>query len=307
MKNLSRQYTAITLSMIFWSLSFVWFKIANKFYSPITIVFVRLCIAIVLLSLFLWLSHGFQRIKKEDRKYFFFLAVFEPFLYFLGESFGLTLVSSTVGSVIISTIPLFAILLAWLFLKERLSFINYAGAIVSFIGLLIFLTDSNGTISINTKGLALMFLAVFSAVGYNMILHRLAPKYNPVLIVFIQSAVGAVLFLPLFLIFDLKNFMSVGIVPEGFIAIVLLSLFASSAAFVLFAYSVKYLGISLSNVFCNLIPVFTAIFAFFIIREIPTLQNIIGMAVAVTGLFLSQKGTTKRVKPDDIDLSGKSA
>ncbi len=28
------------------------------------------------------------------------MALFEPFLYFLGESFGLTYVSSTVGSVI---------------------------------------------------------------------------------------------------------------------------------------------------------------------------------------------------------------
>lgn len=293
--------------MIFWSLSFVWFKVANKYYEPITIIFVRLCIAIGLLSLFLWLTHGFKKIEPEDRKYFFLLAISEPFLYFLGESFGLTLVSSTVGSVIISTIPLFAILLAWIFLKERLTLVNYIGAFISFLGLIVFLTDSNGTISINPKGLLLMFLAVFSAVGYNMILHRLSPKYNAVLIVLMQSAIGAVLFLPLFLIFDLKSFLAQGIIKEGFIAIVLLSLFASCAAFVLYAYSVKYLGISLANVFCNLIPVFTAIFAFFIIAEIPTLQNIIGMVIAVTGLFLSQKRAPKMIEEDDIDLSGKSA
>jgi drug/metabolite transporter (DMT)-like permease len=307
MKSLSRQYTAITLSMIFWSLSFVWFKVANKYYSPITIIFIRLCIAIGLLSIFLWLSHGFQKIRREDRKYFLLLAVCEPFLYFLGESFGLTFVSSTVGSVIISTIPLFAILVAWVFFREKLSIINYVGAVVSFIGLIVFLSDSNGTISINSKGLLLLFLAVFSAVGYNMVLHRLAPKYNAVLIVCIQSAIGAVLFLPLFLIFDLKNFLSIGFIAEGFTSIVLLSLFASSAAFALYAYSVKYLGMSLANVFCNLIPVFTAIFAFLIINEIPTIQNIAGMIIAVAGLFLSQKGSNKIIKADEIDLSGKSA
>ena len=108
-----KPYVALVFSMIFWSFSFVWFKIANKDYDPIAIVFIRLCIAIVFLSAFLWITGRFTRVKKGDRKYFFLLALFEPFLYFLGESFGLTYVSSTVGSVIISTIPVFAVIFAW--------------------------------------------------------------------------------------------------------------------------------------------------------------------------------------------------
>ena len=48
------------------------------------------------------------------------LALFEPFLYFLGESFGLTYVSATVGSVLISTIPVFATIGAWLIFREKL-------------------------------------------------------------------------------------------------------------------------------------------------------------------------------------------
>ena len=42
------------------------------------------------------------------------LAFFEPFFYFLGESFGLTYVSATVCSVLISTIPVFATIGAWI-------------------------------------------------------------------------------------------------------------------------------------------------------------------------------------------------
>jgi uncharacterized membrane protein len=85
-----KPYTALVLAMIFWSFSFIWFKIANRSYDPITIVFIRLCLAIFFLSTYLWLTGRFTRVKKGDRKYFFLLAVFEPFLYFLGESFGLT-------------------------------------------------------------------------------------------------------------------------------------------------------------------------------------------------------------------------
>ena len=301
-----KQYTALVFSMIFWSFSFIWFKIANKSYDPITIVFIRLCIATVLLSTFLWITHGFKGVRKADRKYFLLLAFFEPFLYFLGESFGLTYVSSTVGSVIISTIPVFAVVFAWIFYRERLRLINYAGVVVSFVGVIIFITSGSGTLAMNLKGLALLFLAVAAAVGYNMVLARLASDYNPVSIVNIQNAIGLVLFLPLFLIFDLKKVIATGIVAGSFSSIVLLAIFASSGAFVLFAYSVRHLGISRANIFINLIPVFTAIFAFFIVGDRLTFRNAAGMAVVIAGLFLSQIGK-KEGASLDIDFAGRSA
>ena len=301
-----KPYVALVFSMIFWSFSFVWFKIANKDYDPIAIVFIRLCIAIVFLSAFLWITGRFTRVKKGDRKYFFLLALFEPFLYFLGESFGLTYVSSTVGSVIISTIPVFAVIFAWVIYRERLKLINYLGVIVSFAGVLIFITNSTGSIEMNPRGLALMFLAVISAVGYNMVLHRLAHQYDPVTIVNIQNIIGAILFLPLFLIFDLKDLMATGIVAGSFGSIVLLAIFASCGAFVLFAYSVRHLGISRANIFSNLIPVFTAIFAWFIVSDRLTVRNGIGMAVVIAGLFLSQAGKNRKAVID-TDFAGRTA
>jgi drug/metabolite transporter (DMT)-like permease len=307
MKSFFRQYAAVILSMIFWALSFVWFKIANKAYGPITIIFIRLCIAVLFLSAYLLITKGFVKVEQGDKKYFFFLAFFEPFTYFLGESFGLTYVSSTVGSVIISTIPVFVLLFAWIIYRERLKTINYVGAIISFIGVLIFISNSNGTISINTKGLLLLLLAVVSAVSYGMVLHKLAHKYNPVFIVNLQNAVGALLFLPLFLIFDLRHFLATGFVAESFSVIVLLALFASGGAFVLFAYSVKSLGISKANVFSNLIPVFTAFFAFLLLNEKPTFQNILGMIIVITGLFLSQRGNGTKAYEKEIELTGRSA
>ena len=301
-----KPYTALVLAMIFWSFSFVWFKIANRGYETITIVFIRLIMAIVFLSAFLWVTKRFARIRKGDRKYFFLLALFEPFLYFLGESFGLTYVSSTVGSVIISTIPVFAVIFAFVIYREKLKLINYLGVIVSFAGVLIFITNSTGTITLDPKGLALMFLAVVSATGYNMVLHRLASAYDPVTIVNIQNIIGAILFLPLFLIFDLKGLLATGIVAESFGAIVLLAVFASCGAFVLFAYSVRHLGIARANIFSNLIPVFTALFAFFIVGDIITLRNGVGMIIVIAGLFLSQ-ARKKRAAIVDTDFAGRTA
>lgn len=292
--------------MIFWSFSFVWFKIANRSYEPVAIVFIRLCLAIVFLSTFLWLTGRFTRVKREDRKYFFLLALFEPFLYFLGESFGLTYVSSTVGSVIVSTIPVFAVIFAWIIYREKLKLINYTGVIVSFIGVVIFITNKTGNIEMNPRGLALMFLAVVSATGYNMVLHRLASEYDPVTIVNYQNIIGAILFLPIFLIFNLRHLLDTGIVADSFMSIILLAVFASCGAFVLFAYSVRHVGISKANIFSNLIPVFTAIFAFLIVGDRLTLRNGVGMAVVIAGLFLSQAGNRKQ-SAADVDLAGKTA
>lgn len=295
--------------MLFWSFSFVWFKMANIFYKPITIVFLRLVIAVALLSLFLWLTGSFRRmkIKREDRKYFLLLGFLEPFLYFLGESFGLTYVSSTAGSVLIATIPVFATVGAWLLFGERLKLINYAGILLSFLGVLIFIINPDGSLSYSVKGLLLMLLAVLSAVGYNLTLRRLAGGYNPVFIVNVQNIVGLVLFLPLFLITDLGDFLGVSHSAESLTPVILLAVFASCGAFILFAYSVRHLGVTRSNVFSNCIPVFTALFAFLLIGEVLTVQNLAGMAVVIAGLFLSQMNGRRRVVAEAEILTGKTA
>jgi len=235
------------------------------------------------------------------------LALFEPFFYFLGESFGLTYVSATVCSVLISTIPVFAALGAWLIFKEKLKIINYAGIILSFIGVLIFILNKDGSITMNIKGLGLILFAVLSAVGYNVTLNRLVGTYSPVYIVNVQNIIGAVLFLPLFLILDFKHFINTPFTFNMFKPIIELALFASCGAFILFAYSVKNMGITKANVFSNCIPVFTAIFSFILLGDKLTIQNILGMAVVIAGLFMSQMNGSKKGINETLIPTGKTA
>jgi drug/metabolite transporter (DMT)-like permease len=305
-KNLET-YGAVILSMIFWSFSFIWFKIANKTFHPITIVFIRLLFSAILMTIFLIITKNYMKIKKGDRKLFLMLALFEPFFYFLGESFGLTYVSATICSVLISMIPVFATIGAWLIFKERLKAINYAGIMLSFIGVLVFILNSNGSISFNIKGLGLLLLAVLSAVGYILTLSRLIGTYSPVYIVNVQNLIGAVLFLPLFLILDFKHFISVPFTLTMFVPIIELSVFASCGAFILFAYSVRNMGITRANVFSNCIPVFTALFSFILLGEKLTVQNIAGMAIVIAGLFMSQINSMKNNINEALAITGKTA
>jgi drug/metabolite transporter (DMT)-like permease len=300
-------YGGVVLAMIFWSFSFIWFKEANKTFHPITIVFIRLVFSMILLTVYLLLSKNFMKIRKKDRKLFLMLALFEPFFYFLGESFGLTYVSATVCSVLISTIPVFATIGAWLIFKERLKAINYAGIILSFLGVLVFILNSDGSLTFNIRGLGLIILAVFSAVGYNLTLSRLVGHYTPVYIVSVQNVIGAILFLPLFIILDFSHFINTPFNFQMFRPILQLAVFASCGAFILFAYSVKYMGITKANVFSNSIPVFTAIFSFMILGEKLTVQNLAGMAIVITGLFMSQLNGGKKITDEALALTGKTA
>lgn len=307
MSSKIRIYIAVMLAMIFWSFSFIWFKIANQTFRPITIVFLRLVFSVAILTIYMVITKNFAKIRKEDRKLFLMLTLFEPFFYFLGESYGLTYVSATVGSVLISTIPVFATIGAWLIFKERLRIINYAGILLSFIGVIIFILNRDGTISFNIKGLALLFLAVLSAVGYNLTLSRLVGSYNPVFIVTVQNIIGAGLFLPVFLISDFDHFISTPVSLNSFTPVIELALFASCGAFILFAYSVKNMGISRANVFTNSIPIFTAFFSFLILGDKLTFQNIIGMVIVITGLYMSQINGRQKKTDTAVVLTGKTA
>ncbi len=306
MKPGIKVYAAVVISMIFWAFSFVWFKVANQHYSPITIVFLRLVISGTILTIFLLATGRLVKIPRVDRNKFLLLSLFEPFFYFLGESYGLTYVSSTVGSVMISTIPVFAALGAWIIYRERLTILNYAGIALSFAGVMLFVFNSDGSLSVQPVGIALMFIAVMSAVGYTLVLKNLAGTYNPVYIVNIQNIIGTILFLPIFIFTDGSEFLKMEHTIGNLMPVIKLAIFASSGAFILFAYAVRHLGITKSNVFSNFIPVFTAIFAWMILGDSISTQSLIGMGIVIAGLFLSQRNGRKKRIIGEI-LPGKTA
>jgi len=237
------------------------------------------------------IGKGFKklgRIEKKDRLSILALAFFEPFLYFLGESFGLKYVSSTIGAVIISTIPLFSPIAAYYFHKEKLGKMNILGILISFIGVAIIIFSKSLSLIVSPIGLTCLFIAVGSAVAYSVVLKKLAAKYNPLTLVTYQNTLGLIYFLPLFLILDWRHFIQAVPTLEVLTALILLAVFGSTLAFICFTNGLNHLGITKSNIFINVIPVFTAIFAYFVIDEILSFQKIAGMMVVIGGLFLSQ-------------------
>jgi len=281
-------YGALFMAMVFWSLSFVWIKEAYVAYGPLTTVFFRLVIASLIMLAYGFVSGNLAKIKPKDYRIFFLLAFFEPFLYFLGESFGLKYVSSTMGAIIIATIPLFSPIAASRFHGEKLSGRIFLGIVLSFIGVGIVVFDDSVNFIVSPLGIALEFLAVFSAISYTVILKDLAIKYNVTTIITVQNLIGIILFLPLWLIFEFKTSVSTPFNPDAFLAIAELALFASCFSFILYTYSLKKIGMNNANLFINLIPVLTAIFAWYLLGEPLGFRKVIGISVVIAGLFIAQ-------------------
>lgn len=298
MKNKSWiTYGAALLSMIFWSFSFVWVKVVYEAYGPLTTVLFRLILSSGMLLAFTLVTRKLQRIKSGDLKYFVMLACFEPFLYFMGESYGLKYVSSTVAAVIVATIPLFSPILAWYFYKEKLSKTNLIGLVITFLGVSLVVLDNSLNFTASPLGVALEFVAVVGAIGYSTVLKGIAHRYNTFTIITYQNLIGAVLFLPFWLGLEMNDFLQIPFNLKSFAAIVKLAIFASTFAFILFTYSIRNIGINKSNIFINVIPVFVAIFAFLILGDTLNFHQMIGIAIVISGLFLAQinKKLKKRI------------
>lgn len=290
----------------FWSFSFIWFKIAFIAYKPITIVVFRLAISAILISVIAWSLKRLQKPHRKDYKLFFLMAFFEPFLYFLGESYGLKYVSSTVAAVIVATIPLLTPVAAWYFHREKLKPMNLLGMTISFVGVALVVLNGKFQFEASPLGVGLEFIAVLAAIAYAIVLKSLASRYNTLSIIAYQNIIGLLLFLPIWLTIDLKDFLQTPFHPQAFRAIILLAVFSSTLAFVFFTQSVRQMGVTRANTFINLIPVFVAILAFLILKDKLGAQKIAGIIIVVTGLFLSQlKKKPGNEKPKIIEVHRK--
>lgn len=293
-------YLVAVLAMLFWGLAFIWVKQVYMLgFRPITVVFFRLIIASILLNIGAKLIKSKEKIDKKDYKLFFLIAFFEPFCYFLGESFGMLFVSSSLASIIVSTIPLITPFFAWFFLREKVNKYEVIGLIVSFAGVFIILIE-DFQLGGSPLGIALMFFAVLSGTSYGIVLRKLTHNYGPLTITRIQTVIGMMLFLPLFLLVDLRSLGQGQNFSQALPLFLLLGALPSSLSFLFLAIAVKKIGIIRTNIFSNLIPVFTALLAFHILNEEFSGYKIFAMLIVISGLFLSQVQKYKSIYQNSI-------
>jgi len=287
-------YLSAIFASVFWGITFVLYKYAIDSFSPLNIIFLRLFISIFFLFGFARLFRRLVKLRKQDLRWFVLMAFFEPFLYFLGEVNGMTRVTPTVGAVIVSTIPLIVPFAARYFFNEKLSWLNVTGMVISFSGVLMVILTRAGGLSADPLGILLMFLAVFGAVGYTMVVRKLLDHYNPISVTAYQSLLGLLMFLPLFLIFGLPALDTARIETRGLLSVGFLGVVGSGICFILLTVAIRALGASKANFFANIVPVVAALVSFLLLNEPMPPVKVLGIGVTILGLLMSQVGRIRK-------------
>lgn len=291
---------SVVFAMLFWAGAGIAVKEALVVFSPLTLIVLRFSLAILLMLLvgLLFRGHevlGLQRVEKRDIPLFVLGGLFQPFLYFIFETYTYqSFASPTIAEAMLSTQPIMAPILAFIILREKVTRNNVVGILISTMGmLLLLLVGANNFALGNPWGVLLAIVTVSMSVGYTIILRRIPTRYSSLSIVFYVQLVALVLFYAVWGVFDRQSLQDT-IAPlsadlSSVIAVGYLAVFASVTAFILFCYTVRQIGVTRANVFNNVRPVFTALLMWVIFDEQLPIWKWVGIIVIVIGLFISQK------------------
>ena len=284
-------YIASTFAITLWGMSYIWTDQLIAQNIPIFyFVFVRILMAGVVLFLFNTAYARIKRIQRQDLPKFLLLAFFEPFIYFICETYGLKLTGSpTLSAMVIATIPIFSIGAGIIFFREKINLVNIGGILLTLVGI-VMVAMAHGTLGENfIWGVVLLLLAVISEVGHASITKSLSGNYSSQIIVMYQFLIGAVYLFPLFLWKGLDGFdMEIYFDGDVWYPIICLAILCSSLAFSLWVSTIKNLGVAKSSIFSALIPVAAAIIAWILGHEMLNQRQWIGIAISTVGVVLSQ-------------------
>lgn len=282
-------YISSAFAIILWGMSYIWTDKLLKLGIPVFyFVFVRILIAGLVLFLLNAAYGRIKRIQRQDIKKFLLLALFEPFIYFVCETYGVELTSPTISAMIIATIPIFSIAAGRIFFKERITGINIAGVVLSLMGIIMVIMKGDIAGKDMVWGIILLLIAVIAEVGHASITKSLSGNYSSQIIVMYQFLIGSVYLLPLFLWKGLNGFNEeVYFSGDVWYPIICLAFLCSSLAFSLWVSTIKNLGVAKSSIFSALIPVVTALIAWTLGTKMTPLQWG-GIALSTFGVILSQ-------------------
>ena len=248
-------YIASSFAILLWGMSYIWTdKLISQGIPVFYFVFVRILLAGLVLFLFNTAYARIKRIQRQDLGKFLLLAFFEPFIYFLCETYGLKETGSpTISAMIIATIPIFSIAAGRIFFKEKITGTNIFGVVLSLVGI-VMVAMAHGTLGENfVWGIVLLLIAVIAEVGHASITKSLSGNYSSQIIVMYQFLIGAVYLLPFFIWKGLDGFdAQVYLSADVWYPLICLAVLCSSLAFSLWVSTIKNLGVAKSSIFSEI-------------------------------------------------------
>jgi drug/metabolite transporter (DMT)-like permease len=296
---------AVITCVLFWGFSFISIKVAIPAVPPMTLGLFRFILALGFLFFFkLRLAPG-ERLRRRDIPLLCGAGVTGVTLYFFCENNGVALVTASEASIITGAIPVLTMTAEWIggrisrarpaLPRERISGRRWLGAAISMTGVWM-VAGVSFALSGSLLGYLYMGGAALSWVAYCFLTRPLFARCSRIYIVFWQSVFGAAGFLP----FAAAEYPQWGR-PDlpVLLHIIFLGLCCSALGYWLYAHSLEVLGVSVSSVFINFIPVVTVIAGFFILGERLTLLQWLGALMVVSGVYLTIGDKRPGIRPHE--------
>jgi drug/metabolite transporter (DMT)-like permease len=279
------------LATLIWSGNFIIARGVIKTIQPVTLAFYRWLTATIIIAPFAW-KYFFAEIKVLKQRFLFFLlaavtgiSMFNTFVYVAGHY------STAINMAILGTCssPIMSVILARIFLKEKIPALRVAGMVVCICGILLLLSkgDIHNLLSLKfTKGDWWIMAAALSFAIYNTTVKKKPGGTHPVNFLFIIFLLGTIILFPFYLA-ELNKFGGIEINIANLSTILYLGLGTSVICFYIWNKAIGALGSGRTALFGNLIPVFSSIEAVFFLGEKITPIHIISFILVVSGLVIA--------------------
>jgi drug/metabolite transporter (DMT)-like permease len=268
---------------LLWGISFLSIKVALREVPPMTMAAARFLMAAAALPLLAGWRGISLRVAPRDLPLLAVGGFVGVTLYFLGENNGVALLSASLSSIIIGTIPVITVLAERAFLGTRLGFRTYLGAVLSCLGVaVIVLKPEAGGNSIT--GYLYMGLATVAWVVYSFLTRPLAGRYGRLCISFWQILFGFITSLP-FALAEAPQWQAPSL--SAVLNLVYLGLFCTALGYWLYIAALELLGPGRASLYLNLIPVVSVVASYFILGERLGLFQTVGGTAAVAGVYLA--------------------
>lgn len=282
------------LASLFWGASFILTKEIFSSESHITVLqlitFRMVCATVVTLPMLATLRQ-LEPIRRGDLRWFLLLALAEPFIYSFCETSGVRLVSGSLSSVVVATIPFFVAIANAVAYRQRLRPVVIVGVLLSLVGIIL-LMWGDGSLAESPRalycGLAWLVGAVAVAVLFTLVLVRVADRYRATTITAYQNLFGLCYFLPVMLVFDHASLPLITYNAKLILLVLTLGVLCSTVAYMFYNYGVQHLGATAACVYTNIIPIFSFLTALLLGQEHFTGRRLLGIVIVIFGAMLAQ-------------------
>lgn len=278
-----------------YGLSYVFTKTATNTASPFALLGWRFLVAVAVMSLCGVLGLVKIDLRGKPAGPLLLVALFNPCLYFLGETLGISRTTASESGVILACIPVASLLASTAVLKKRPSRRQVAGILVTLAGVVVTVCAVGATSSLSIAGYALLLAAVVSYALYSVFVER-ATAYTAAELTYVMLVAGAVVFVALALFEaliagDIGGLMVLPFRGGAFMAAVLFQGIGSSiAAFFLANMAIARIGVNRASSFIGVATVVSILAGALLLKETFTVHQAAGACVIVAGVYVANTG-----------------